>query len=84
MVERHRGVSDGRFKLMHFYRFGEWEFYDLDADPHEQANQYDNPWYAGEVARLKTRLDELAAQYADDTDISEIPDEQKKAIRPGG
>lgn len=84
MVQPHRGVSDGRFKLMHFYRFGEWEFYDLDADPQEQANQYDNPWYADVVARLKTRLDELAAQYADDTDISEIPDEQKKAIRPGG
>ena len=84
MVERHRGVSDGRFKLMHFYRFGEWEFYDLDADPTEQTNQYANPWYAAEIARMKSKLDELAVKYRDDTDISELSDEQKKIIRPGG
>lgn len=83
MVEPHRGASDGRFKLMHFYRFGEWEFYDLDADPHEQANQYENPWYARDVTRMKGVLDRLAAKYADDTDLSELPDEKKREIRPG-
>jgi arylsulfatase A-like enzyme len=84
MVERHRGASDGRFKLMHFYRFNEWEFYDLEADPTEQTNQYHNPWYAAEVARMKIKLNELAEQYKDDTDISELPQEQKIKIRPGG
>jgi len=83
MVERHRGVSDGRFKLMHFYRFNEWEFYDLEADPHEQANQYSNPWYAAEVERMSNKLDDLAKQYKDDTDISELADPEKRKIRPG-
>jgi arylsulfatase A-like enzyme len=83
MVERHRGVTDGRFKLMHFYRFAEWEFYDLHADPQELANQYHNSTYAAEVARMKKQLDLLATQYRDDTDISEIPDAEKQLIRPG-
>jgi len=35
MVQRHEGVYDGRYKLMHYY--------DLESDPHEMVNQYDNP-----------------------------------------
>ena len=47
MVARQRGVRTDRFKLIHFYQFGEWEFYDLDADPQELTNQIANPVYAG-------------------------------------
>jgi arylsulfatase A-like enzyme len=83
MVERHRGVSDGRYKLMHFYRFNEWEFYDLQNDPGEQTNQYANPQLADQVSRMKTKLDALAKQYRDNTDIAEIPAEEKRRIRPG-
>lgn len=82
MVARHRGVRTDRFKLIHYYQFGEWEFYDLDTDPHEQANQYDNPWYAEQVRDLKKRLEELREQYEDDSDISEQPDEWKAQFRP--
>jgi len=77
MVARHRGVRSERFKLIHFYQFGEWEFYDLDADPQELRSQYDNPVYAREVAAMKKRLDELSTQYADDSDIAEMPAEWK-------
>jgi arylsulfatase A-like enzyme len=35
------------------------------------------------VATVLETLDELAARYRDDTDISEIPDPQKRQIRPG-
>ncbi|GAA4872744.1 sulfatase [Ferrimonas pelagia] len=65
MVHRHYGVRDDRYKLMHFYHPGdEWEFYDLSKDPLEVNNAIDNPEYAGEIARLRTRLQELEAQYA--------------------
>jgi arylsulfatase A-like enzyme len=58
MVARHRGVRTIRFKLIHFYQFGEWEFYDLDADPQEQANQYDNPVVCrAKSPALKERLE---------------------------
>ncbi|MGF1682729.1 sulfatase [Photobacterium makurazakiensis] len=64
-VARHYGVSDGRYKLIHFYNPGdEWEFYDLEADPSEMVNAINNPTYKKEVARLKVRLAELQKEYA--------------------
>lgn len=81
MVARHRGVRTDRFKLIHFYQFGEWEFYDLAADPSELINQYANPVYAKEVAKLKARLEVLKEQYADDSDIAEMPDAWKTEVR---
>jgi arylsulfatase A-like enzyme len=81
MVAAHRGVRTDRFKLIHFYQFAEWEFYDLEADPQELTNQYKNPIYATIIAGLKTRLEELAAQYQDETDVSEKPGDWKTEIR---
>jgi hypothetical protein len=58
MVKRHEGVYDGRFKLIHFYNdIDEWEFYDLQTDPHELRNVIDDSTYSTEVARLKTELE---------------------------
>ncbi len=84
MVARHRGVRTDRFKLIHFYQFDEWEFYDLDADPLELRSQYDNPVYAETVASLKQRLEELRETYADDSDISPMPQEWREKVRTGG
>jgi arylsulfatase A-like enzyme len=81
MVARHRGVRTDRFKLMHFYQFDEWEFYDLEADPQEQRSQYHNPVYAAEVAKLKERLEALRVQYGDETDISPRPEEWREKVR---
>ncbi len=81
MVARQRGVRTDRFKLIHFYQFDEWEFYDLDADPQEQRSQYDNPVYAAEVAKLKERLEALRVQYGDDTDISPRSEEWREKVR---
>ena len=82
MVPRHNGVRTDRYKLMHFYQFGdEWEFYDLDTDPDETMNQYDNPYYAEEVAMMKNKLQELIKKYDDDSDMSEKPEEWQKEVR---
>jgi arylsulfatase A-like enzyme len=84
MVARHRGVRTDRFKLIHFYQFDEWEFYDLEADPQELRSQYDNPVYAAEVAGLKEKLESLRSGFADDTDISPMPAEWREKVRTGG
>lgn len=84
MVAKHRGVRTDRFKLIHFYQFDEWEFYDLEADPQELRSQYDNPVYATEVAKLKEKLESLRSGYADDTDISPMPAEWREKARAGG
>ena len=68
MVPRHFGVRNERFKLMKFYEFGEeWEFYDLEADPDENTNQYNNPEYAMQIAAAKEELAALQKKYADDS-----------------
>jgi arylsulfatase A-like enzyme len=83
MIARHRGVRTDRFKLIHFYQFGEWEFYDLEADPLEMRNQFTNPVYSRQVAELRLRLDHLKTHYADESDISEMPAEWKAKFRDG-
>lgn len=82
MVPRHNGVRTRDFKLMHFYQFGdEWEFYDLRTDPGELTNQYDNPYYADEVATMKKKLVELIKMYGDDSDMAEKDDAWKAEMR---
>ena len=69
-MPRHMGVRDERYKLISFYDYDAWEFYDLKNDPQEMHNAYNNPAYAGEVERLKARLTALKKQY-------EIPEPPK-------
>ncbi|MEM7145423.1 MAG: sulfatase [Verrucomicrobiota bacterium] len=84
MVPRHNGVRTDRYKLMHFYQFGdEWEFYDLENDPDEKTNLYDNPEYAQQVEMMKKKLIELQEYYEDDSDLSEQPQEWQDEVRPG-
>lgn len=61
---RHEGVTNGRAKLINFYKLGEWELYDLVKDPQELTNVYGRPEYASvqaeltsELARLRKELD---------------------------
>ncbi len=63
MVRRHYGVRTHRYKLIHYYEIGEWELFDLERDPHELRSVYAHPDYAEVVTELKSRLEELRAQY---------------------
>ncbi|MGE0021818.1 MAG: sulfatase [Draconibacterium sp.] len=66
MVKRHYGVATERYKLMHFYYdIDEWEMYDLQTDPQEMKNIYNDPAYADVQQMLHGRLTELRAQYGD-------------------
>ncbi|MDF1752993.1 MAG: sulfatase [Verrucomicrobiales bacterium] len=67
-VRRHEGVFDNRYKLIRYYGLDipgdeEWELFDLKNDPSEMKNQYNNPEYAEQVARLKKELGKLREQY---------------------
>ena len=63
MVARHRGVRDDRYKLMHFYVTDEWELFDLEEDPQEINNVYENSDYQGIVKRLKKTLAQHEKTY---------------------
>lgn len=66
MVRRHDGVSDGRYKLIHFYGQGRgkdegadveyYELYDLVTDPHEMKNVYGEETYKEQADRLIKEL----------------------------
>ncbi|HOF41664.1 MAG TPA: sulfatase [Candidatus Hydrogenedentes bacterium] len=62
-VYKHYGVRTARYKLVHFYTLGEWEFYDLENDPHEMRSEYANPDYAPQIAELKAELARLRELY---------------------
>ena len=80
-IPGHYGVRDGRYKLAFFYGLpldaslgngkheptaAGWELYDLQEDPQETNNVYNDPKNAPVIQRLKTRLLELKQQYGDD------------------
>ncbi len=81
MVPRHYGVRSKDYKLMRFYQFDEWEFYDLVNDPDELTNEYNNPKYAKQVAEMKAELERLRKQYDDDSDVRVQSQEWQDSLR---
>jgi arylsulfatase A-like enzyme len=81
MVPKHNGIRTERYKLINFYEFGEFEFYDLDNDPDELTNEYNNPKYADQVAELKAQLEELRVQCEDETVTPAKPAEWQQKFR---
>ncbi len=66
MVKRHYGVATERYKLMHFYYdIDEWEMYDLQTDPSEMKNIYNDPAYADVQNMMHEKLTELRVKYGD-------------------
>lgn len=69
-VPAHFGIRSDRYKLVFFYgrdfkdsgrpqkppTTPAWEFYDLETDPHEMNNLYQDPRYQGMIAEMKEQL----------------------------
>lgn len=71
-VQPHYGVRTDRYKLIHFYyNVDVWEFYDLEKDPTEVKNQYNNPEYSKVITSLKKELSKLQKQYGDNLPLKE-------------
>ncbi|MCB9501649.1 MAG: sulfatase [Deferribacteres bacterium] len=72
MVKRHYGVRTDRYKLIHFYYdIDEWELYDLEKDPQELKNVYNEPEYAAIKKNLHKKLEELRIQYKDSDELTQ-------------
>lgn len=85
-VYSHYGIRTKRYKLIYYYNDGlgqpgtkdetyepEWELFDLEKDPYEVNNVYDDPQYRDVIAELKDRLHKLQEKvrdqrYVKDTD----------------
>ncbi len=65
-VPRHYGITTDRYKLIHFYYdIDEWELFDLQSDPNEMRNVYNDPAYAEVRENLHKQLEELRTKYKD-------------------
>jgi arylsulfatase A-like enzyme len=80
----HFGIRNERYKLIFLYgdRLGmtgsentptvpAWEFYDLQTDPHEDHNAYDDPKYKKIIKDMKQEMLNLRHQFKDDDEGSE-------------
>jgi arylsulfatase A-like enzyme len=63
-VKKHYGIRTDRYKLIHFYDdIDTWELYDLEQDPDEMKNLFEQEGYEAITADLKTELDSLQTAY---------------------
>ncbi len=79
-VARHYGVTDGNYKLIHFYALqgqplDDWELFDLRRDPHELRSVYGQPEYVAVQQRLRRELERLREELRvpDDTQHGNPP-----------
>ncbi len=73
-VKRHYGIRTHRYKLIHFYfDIDAWELYDLEKDPQELHNLYNDKRYSGVVEKLKEELNRLREKYKDTDEKRFLP-----------
>jgi len=72
-VMRHYGIRTDRYKLIHFYYdMDEWELYDLDKDPAEMHNVYNDTAYADVRRSMHKKLEELRSLYKDSDSLDQV------------
>ncbi len=83
-VKRHYGIRTSRYKLIHFYYdIDAWELYDLQKDPDELNNVYNNPEYQSVIKDLIIQLQKLREQYGDTDEKKFLPKKNFKITHKG-
>ncbi len=70
-VAAHYGVRTDRYKLIFFNKLNQWELYDLQKDPGEMKNVYNDPAYQKILERLKNELYRLKKEFKDDDQFAD-------------
>ncbi|MDO7172645.1 sulfatase [Mariniflexile sp. AS56] len=70
-VKRHYGVRTDRYKLIHFYYdIEQWELYDLEKDPSEMKNIYNDPSYTSVKENMHQQLENMRTKYGDSDELN--------------
>ena len=73
-VQPHYGIRTDRYKLLYFNKIDQWELFDLQKDPHELRNVYNDPDYARTVETLKVEMFRLKKELKDEDQFEkELP-----------
>jgi len=73
-VQPHYGVRTARHKLIYFNKINQWELYDLEKDPREVKNLYNDPAQAETVRKLKEEMYRLKKELKDEDQFEkELP-----------
>lgn len=71
-VQPHYGLRTDRYVMAHFYYdIDLWELYDLEKDPNELRNVYNDPAYREVRDGLHKRLKELQKEFKDEGTVEE-------------
>ncbi len=60
----HYGIHTGRYKLIYYNHSNQWELYDLENDPDELKNLYDDDNSQVLIKHLKVRLHKIKRDYS--------------------
>ena len=63
-MPRHEGIRNRRYKLISFYEYDTWEFYDLHKDPNELSNLIGDPSMRAKIEGMKKRLKILKDRFS--------------------
>lgn len=65
-VQPHYGLRTTRYKLIYYNRIDQWELFDLQKDPHELKNVYQDPAQADVLKQLKEEMFRLKKELKDE------------------
>ena len=70
----HLGVRNQTQKLIYFWKKDQWEFFDLQKDPNELHNLYNDEASQPAIAKLKEEITRLKKEYKDEDQFAkELP-----------
>jgi arylsulfatase A-like enzyme len=70
-VQPHYGVRTERYKLIYFNKIDQWELFDLQKDPRELRNVYNDPANAKTVETLKAEMYRLKKDLKDENQFEQ-------------
>ena len=72
-VQPHYGIRTQKYTLAHFYyNIDVWELYDLEKDPNQMNNIYNDPNYTSTITELKVKLKNLMIKYENDKSLADF------------